>query len=93
METFVTIIEQRPLQSRTYQDNQGQSRVFHSRGFVLTNGIDEFYAEMTGDAALNCPEMDLGVLHIVQATIRQRAYQDKNGTTRYENQIYITRLV
>lgn len=49
METFVTIIEQRGLQSRQYQDNQGQPRTFHSRGFVLSTGIDEFYAEMTGD--------------------------------------------
>ena len=93
MEKLVRIIEQHPLASRTYTAQDGTQRTFHSRGFLLTDGIDEFYAEMTGDAALSCPEMDLGVLHIVQATLRQRAYQDKNGATRSENQIYITRLV
>lgn len=93
METFVTIIEQRPLQSRTYQDNQGQSRVFHSRGFVLTNGIDEFYAEMTGDQALQCGEYELGLLRRFQGNIRQRRFVDKNGQERFENVIYITKLI
>ncbi len=93
MEKLVRIINQFPLASRSYTAQDGTQRTFHSRGFLLTDGIDEFYAEMTGDTALGCPELDRMVLHQVQATIRQRAYQDKNGTTRYENQIYITRLV
>lgn len=42
METFVTIIKQHGLKSRPYQDNQGGQRTFHSRSFVLSNGIDEF---------------------------------------------------
>lgn len=92
METLVTIIDQRPLQSRQYQDNQGQSRCFHSRGFVLSNGIDEFYAEMTGDAALQCPEYDRSRLYFMQGCLRQRAFTDKNGQTRYENSIYINKL-
>lgn len=93
MEKLVRIIKQHPLASRTYTAQDGTQRTFHSRGFLLTDGIDEFYAEMTGDAALSCPELDRSMLHTVQAQIRQRAYQDKNGTTRYENQIYISRLV
>ena len=44
------------------------------------------------DTALSCPEPNRTVLHAVQAQIRQRAYQDKNGTTRYENQVYIERI-
>ena len=92
-EKLVRIIDQLPLTSRAYTAQDGAQRTFHSRGFLLTDGIDEFYAEMTGDTALSCPELDRNVLHQVQAQIRQRAYQDKNGATRYENQIYITRLV
>ncbi len=38
MEQYVTIVEQRDLQSRPYTDLQGQPSVFHSRGFVLSNG-------------------------------------------------------
>lgn len=93
METFVTIIEQRALQSRQYQDNQGQTRTFHSRGFVLSNGIDEFYAEMTGDAALQCQEYDKTLLHSFQGYARQRRFADKNGVERFENQFYIVKLV
>ena len=44
------------------------------------------------NTALSCPEPNRTVLHAVQAQIRQRAYQDKNGTTRYENQVYIERI-
>ena len=93
MEKIIKIIGQLPLASRAYTAQDGTPRTFHSRGFLLTDGIDEFYAEMTGDAALSCPELDRSVLHAVQAQIRQRTYQDKNGTTRYENQVYITRIV
>lgn len=93
METFVTIIEQHGLKSRPYQDNQGVQRTFHSRGFVLSNGIDEFYAEMTGDQALQCGEYDKTLLHRLQGYIRQRRFTDKNGQERFENQIYIVKLV
>jgi single-stranded DNA-binding protein len=29
----------------------------------------------------------------MQGYIKQRSFQDKNGNTRYENQIYITKLI
>ena len=93
MELFVTILEQRPLQSRPYTDSQGQNRVFYSKGFVLSNGIDEFYAEMTGDMAAQCTDFDTSVTHRMQGTIRQRRFTDKNGQERFENQIFITRMV
>ena len=93
MEKIVTILEQHPLVARPYPAKDGTNMVFNSRGFVLTDGIDQFYAEMTGDAALACPEYDRTVLHTVQGYIRGRAYQDKNGVTRFENQIFITKLV
>ena len=93
MELFVTIIEQRPLQSRPYTDSQGQNRVFYSKGFVLSNGIDEFYAEMVGDMARDSGEYDKNTYHTMQGYIKARSYQDKNGATRYENQIIITKMI
>ena len=54
MEKLVRIINQFPLASRSYTAQDGTQRTFHSRGFLLTDGIDEFYAEMTGDTALGC---------------------------------------
>lgn len=93
MEQFVTIIEQRALASRAYTDNQGQQRIFYTRGFILSNGIDEFYAEMTGDTATQCTSYYTATLHRMQGSIRQRRFTDKNGQERFENQIYITKLV
>ena len=52
MEKLVRIINQFPLASRSYTAQDGTQRTFHSRGFLLTDGIDEFYAEMTGDMAV-----------------------------------------
>ena len=89
---LVTILQQHPLVSRPYTAQDGTQRTFHSRGFILTDGIDEFYAEMTGDTALSCPQLDAGTLHALQGYMRQRSFLDKNGVTRYENQIYITKL-
>ena len=50
MEKLVMIREQLPLQERNYTDRNGQPQVFASVGFVLTDGTDTFYAELTGDS-------------------------------------------
>ena len=93
MEKIVTILEQHPLVARPYTAKDGSNMVFNSRGFVLTDGIDQFYAEMTGDAAVACPEYDRTMFHSLQACIRTRVYTDKNDAMRYENQVFITKLV
>ena len=93
MEKLVTIINQFPLASRPYTAQDGTQRVFNSRGFILSDGIDEFYAEMTGDAAIAAGEYDRTVWHQMQGCIKQRSFQDKNGVTRYDNQITITKLI
>ena len=53
MEKLVTIINQFPLASRPYTAQDGTGRVFNSRGFILSDGIDEFYGEMVGRMASN----------------------------------------
>ena len=93
MEKLVTIIEQRPLITRSYTAQDGTQKVFNSRGFILSDGIDEFYGEMVGDTAMACGEYDLTVWHQMQGYIKQRSFQDKNGVTRYDNQITITKLI
>lgn len=93
MEKLVTIINQFPLASRAYTAQDGTQKVFNSRGFILSDGIDEFYGEMTGDMAVSAGEYDTGVWHQMQGYIKQRSFQDKNGVTRYDNQIFITKLI
>ena len=92
MEKLVTIIEQRPVVARNYTAQDGTQKSFYSKGFILTDGIDEFYAEMTGDMARDAQPYDTTLLHAMQGYIKQRSFIDKNGQTRFENQIIITRL-
>ena len=66
MEKLVTIIDQLPLASRPYTAQDGTQKVFNSRGFILSDGIDEFYAEMTGDMAVAAGEYDRTVWHVAQ---------------------------
>lgn len=92
MEKIVTIIEQRPVVSRNYTGQDGMQKTFYSKGFILSDGIDEFYAEMTGDMARDAQPYDQSLLHMMQGTIKQRSFVDKNGQTRFENQIFITKM-
>ena len=92
MEKLVTILEQRPVVARNYTAQDGTQKTFYSKGFILTDGIDEFYAEMTGDMARDTQPYDTSLLHKVQGYIKQRSFTDKNGQTRFENQIIINRL-
>ena len=89
----MTIIDQHPLASRPYTAQDGTQKVFNSRGFILSDGIDEFYAEMTGDMAVAAGEYDRTVWHKMQGYIKQRSFQDKNNVTRFDNQIFITKLI
>ena len=93
MEKFVTIINQGAHTSRQYTAQDGTQKTFHTMGFILSDGIDEFYAEMTGDMARDCQPYDRTLMHRMQGYIKQRPFTDKNGMERHENQIYITNLI
>ena len=95
MEKLVSVLQQFPMQERQYLDRDGQNQVFASRGFVLSTGIDTFYAEMTGDLARSqaSVQFDQSTMHIVQMQTSVREYKDKEGNTRYSNEIRITRMV
>ena len=47
MDRLIQILEQLPLKERSYTDQSGQQKVFVTTGFVLTDGINKFYAERT----------------------------------------------
>lgn len=93
MEKLVKIIEERPVVARNYTAQDGTQKTFYAKGFILTDGIDEFYAEMTGEMARDAQPYDPQLLHSMQGCIRQRSFTDKNGQTRFENQIIITRFI
>ena len=94
MEKLVSIVQQFPLQERAYTDRNGQSQLFASMGFVLTDGIDTFYAEMQGDLARSFRDIhpEPTLMHRVQLQMGVREFKDKEGNTRYSNEIRVVKL-
>ena len=79
MEKLVTILEQRPVVARNYTAQDGTQKTFYSKGFILTDGIDEFYAEMTGDMARDTQPYDTSLLHKVQGYINNGRLPTRTG--------------
>ena len=93
MEKVVSITKMQPLKGRSYINGNGDNEIFVSRGFVMTDGIDTFYAEATGEYARQLPvQIDTTVCLSVQLQMSSRPYQDREGQTRYSNEIRITKL-
>lgn len=91
MEKTVMIIKQHPLESRRYTRRDGQQDTFNSVGFELTDGIDRFYAEATGELALTLQKpLDTTTMHRVQGRMACRQWQDKEGKARFENTVIIS---
>ena len=95
VEKSVQIIQQGALVERPYQDRNGQQQVFASMGWTLTDGIDTFYAEMQGDLARSFRDVhpDPSLLHRVQTQMSIREFKDKDGNSRFSNEIRIVKLV
>lgn len=95
MEKTVRILQQLAFQERNYTDRNGQQQTFASMGFILTDGVDTFYAEMQGDMARSNRDIhpDPDLLHQVQTQISAREYQDKDGKRHYSNEVRIVKLV
>ena len=56
MERTVRIMQQSPLVTRKYMDRKtGDEKVINSVTLKLTDGIDTFLGEITGERAVNCP--------------------------------------
>ena len=94
MEKLVIIKKVFPMQERTYNDHNGQQQIFASRGFILSDGIDTFYAEMVGDTARANAQTVFPTDQLVaaQCTIVQRTWKDSQGVERYSNDIRINKL-
>ncbi len=89
MEKIVRILEQTALQQRTYTDKAGQQQVFNSMGFVLTDGLDTFYAEAVGDKALRMPVFDKQYGYRVLCEMRHATFTAADGSLRHRNDVYL----
>ena len=93
MEKTVRIISQSGLLSRAYTDKRtGEQKTMTSRSFRLTDGVDTFVAEMTGEKAANCPTLDVQQLYRVQCTMVTREWTSQSGETNVTTSIYLDRI-
>ena len=59
MEATVRILNQSELVTRKYNDKKtGEEKVINAVTLKLTDGIDTFLGEITGERAVNCPKFD-----------------------------------
>ena len=71
-----------------------QAAVFTSQSFLLTDGINTFFAETTGNyakAALGL-KLEVGMTVNVHLVVDARKWQTQQGEDRYENRVTITNI-
>ena len=93
MEKFVRIISQSACTQRQYTDKGGQPTVFNFVDFILTDGIDTFLGEVTGERAVNCPVYDRSHLYRVQCSMVVRDWMSQQtGEQMQATTIYIEKI-
>ena len=93
MEKIVRIISQTGVVSRSYTDRRtGEQKTMNSRTFRLTDGVDTFVAEMTGEKAVNSPTLDTKQLYRVQCTMVTREWTSQSGETNVTTSIYLDKI-
>lgn len=92
---LVTIMNVLPIQARDYDNKTtGKKDTFYSKGYVLSDGLNTFYAEAVGNLAQRLEREPLNASGFVNVEISMNAreFQDKNNVTRYSTDIIIQRI-
>lgn len=94
MEATVRVLQQSSLTSRQYQDRKtGENKVINSITVKLTDGLDTFIGEITGERAVNCPRFDLTRLYRVQCSMVVREWSSQQtGEPMQATTIYIDKI-
>ena len=94
MERIVRILNQSPLATRQYMDRKtGEQKVINSVTLKLTDGIDTFLGEITGERAVNCPKYDPQYIYSVQCSMVVREWNSQQtGEAMQATTIYIDRI-
>ncbi len=95
MQQLVKIVEELPLRERSYQDQNGQQKVFVTKGFIVTDGVNKFCADAVGDLAraLDQKKPELHVPYALSFELSCHEWTDQQQQRRFENGIRITRVV
>ena len=94
MERIVRILNQSPLATRQYMDKKtGEQKVINSVTLKLTDGIDTFLGEITGEKAVNCPKYDPQYLYQLQCSMVVRELNSQqSGEAMQATTIYIDKI-
>lgn len=94
MEKTVRILSQSGLITRQYLDKKtGEQKVINSVTLKLTDGLDTFLGEITGERAVNCPKYDPQYIYRVQCSMVVREWNSQQtGEAMQATTIYIDRI-
>ena len=82
----------RMMEDYGFSEREFNGEKFAARGFLLTDGIDTFYGEMTGEYASKNRDTnyDSNVPYVVKGFWKHRVWGENKD--RHENAFYITDL-
>lgn len=94
MEATVRILSQSDLMSRQYLDKKtGEQKMINSVTLKLTDGLNTFLGEITGERAVNCPKYDLQHLYQVQCSMVVREWSSQQtGESMQATTIYVDKI-
>ena len=94
MERIVRILNQSALATRQYTDRKtGEQKMMNSVTLKLTDGIDTFLGEITGERAVNCPKYDPQYLYRVQCSMVVREWNSQQtGEAMQATTIYVDKI-
>lgn len=94
MEKLVRVKKQWPLSQRPYTDRDGQQKTFSSVKLQLTDGIDQFCAELTGEQAIAAASVsyDQNAIYALRARMTVREWTSQQGEQMTSNEITIINL-
>ena len=87
-------MQQSPLVTRKYMDRKtGDEKVINSVTLKLTDGIDTFLGEITGERAVNCPKFDIQRKYRVQCSMVVREWNSQQtGEAMQATTIYVDKI-
>ena len=94
MESTVRILSQSALATRQYNDKKtGEQKIINTVTLKLTDGIDTFLGEITGERAVNCPKFDPQHLYRVQCSMVVREWDSsQTGEHMQATTIYVDKI-
>lgn len=81
---------------REYENRRtGKKDVFRSKAYILSDGLNSWYAEAIGTLAQTLEKNPLDESQFISAelTFLVREYTDKDGVVRNNNEVTIARIV